>query len=175
LSAAVRHIVVVFLLILSAPHLKAQQVSEYQVKAAFLFNFSKFLEWPPEAMGQPNEPFVVGVIGNDPFGNYLDEIISGEKIMDHPMIVKRYNSIDEIDKCHILFINMPGKTRDVLNTLKGKSILTVSDEEDFNGKGGIIKFYTDNDMIRLQINIDAAKAANLNVSSKLLRIARIYE
>jgi hypothetical protein len=175
LIAAVRHIAAVVIFSMSLTNVQAQKISEYQVKAAFLFNFSKFLEWPPEAMGQPNEPFVFGVLGNDPFGSYLDEIISGEKIMDHPMIVKRFNDIHEVDKCHILFINVPGKTRDVLNTLKGKSILTVSDEEDFNGHGGIIKFYTDNDMIRLQINIDAAKAANLNVSSKLLRIAKIYE
>ena len=175
MSAAVKHIAAVVMITMSLINVQGQKISEYQVKAAFLFNFSKFLEWPPEAMEQPNEPFVVGVLGNDPFGSYLDEIISGEKIMDHPMIVKRFNDIDEVDKCHILFINVPGKTREVLNTLKGKSVLTVSDEEDFNGHGGIIKFYTDNDMIRLQINIDAAKAANLHISSKLLRIARIYD
>ena len=175
MNAAVKHITAVVMISMSLINVHAQKISEYQVKAAFLFNFSKFLEWPPEALGHPNEPFVIGVLGNDPFGNYLDEIISGEKAMDHPMIVKRFSDITEVDKCHILFINVPGKTRDVLNTLKGKSILTVSDEEDFNGHGGIIKFYTDHDMIRLQINIVAAKAANLNVSSKLLRISKIYE
>jgi len=152
-----------------------QKASEYQVKAAFLFNFSKFLEWPPEAMGEPNEPFVVGVLGKDPFGSNLDEIIAGEKIMGRPMVVRRFNSTEEIDKCHILFIHVPGKTSEALNALKGKSILTVSDDEEFNAYGGIIKFYTENEMIRLEINIQAAKAANLTVSSKLLRIAKIYE
>ena len=160
-------------LILSSGY--AQKVSEYQVKAAFLFKFSKFLEWPAEAMGQPGEPFVVGVLGKDPFGNYLDEIIAGEKIMDHPMIVRRFNNAEEVNKCHILFVNMPGKTSEVINALKGNSILTVSDDNDFSRNGGIIKFFTENEMIRLQINLDAAKAANLNVSSKLLRIAKIYE
>ncbi len=171
----IKHTASVLFFIFTLLTLHAQKASEYQVKAAFLCNFSKFLEWPPTAMGQPDEPFVVGVLGNDPFGNYLDEIIAGEKIMDRPMVIKRFNSIHDIDKCHILFINLPGKTSEALNTLKGKSILTVSDDQDFNRNGGIIRFYTDNDMIRLQINIDAAKNANLNVSSKLLRIAKIYE
>lgn len=169
------HTGVLLFFIFTLSTLQAQKASEYQVKAAFMLNFSKFLEWPPEALGAPNEPFVVGVIGNDPFGNNLDEIITGDSINEHPMIVKRFKSTEEIDKCHILFINTPGKTSEVLDTLKGKSILTVGNDPDFNRHGGIIRFYTQNDMIRLQINIGAAKAANLNVSSKLLRIAKIYE
>jgi hypothetical protein len=153
----------------------AQKASEYQVKAAFLFNFSKFLEWPVEAMGEPGEPFIIGVLGKDPFGSYLDDIIAGEKIMDHQMIVKRFDNVEEVDRCHILFVNAPGKTSEAINALKGKSILTVSDDHEFNRIGGIIRFFTENEMIRLQINVDAAKAANLSVSSKLLRIAKIYE
>lgn len=153
----------------------AQKASEYQVKAAFLFNFTKFFEWPAEAIGEPGEPFVIGVLGKDPFGSYLDELIAGEKIMDHQMIVKRFNSVDEVDKCHILFVNRPGKTSEAINALKGKSILTVSDDREFNRNGGIISFLTENEMIRLQINVHAAKAAHLDVSSKLLRIAKIYE
>jgi hypothetical protein len=153
----------------------AQKASEYQVKAAFLFNFTKFLEWPPEAMGEPGEPFVIGVVGPDPFGSYLDDIIADEKMMAHPMIVKRYTGPEEIERCHILFINVPGKTTEVLNALKGKSILTVSDDNNFSRNGGVIRFYTQNETIHLEINIRAAKDANLNVSSKLLRIAKIYE
>ena len=91
------------------------------------------------------------------------------------MTVKRFKSAEEIDRCHILFINVPGKTSEVLNALKGKSVLTVSDDNDFTRSGGIIRFFTENETIHLEINIQAAKAANLNVSSKLLRIAKIYE
>jgi len=171
----VKHISLILLFSIMASPAFAQKASEYQVKAAFLFNFSKFLEWPPEVMGEPGEPFIIGVLGKDPFGSNLDEIIEGEKIMDHPMIVKRFNSAEQIDKCHILFIHVPGKTSEALNALKGKNVLTVSDDNEFNTYGGIIRFYTENEMIRLQINIGAAKAANLNVSSKLLRIAKIYE
>ena len=156
------------------PSLYGQRATEYQVKAAFLFNFSKFMEWPPEAFSSPDEPFIVGVLGNDPFGRYLDEIVTGEKILGHVMTVHRYNDISEINKCHILFINKPGKTAEIINNLKGKSILTVSDDPEFNQHGGIVKFYPENEMIKLQINVSAAKEANLNVSSKLLRIAKIY-
>ena len=170
-----KHIACVFLSLMIIIPAYAQKASEYQVKAAFLFNFTKFLEWPAEAMGEPGEPFVIGVLGKDPFGNYLDELIAGEKIMDHQMIVKRFNNVEEVDKCHILFVNKPGKTSETINALKGKSILTVSDDREFNRNGGIISFFTENEMIRLQINVDAAKAAHLNVSSKLLRIAKIYE
>lgn len=170
-----KHTALVLLCTVMVSPIFAQKASEYQVKAAFLFNFSKFLEWSPEAMGEDDEPFVVGVIGTDPFGNYLDDIIAGEKMMAHPMTVKRFKSAEEIDRCHILFINMRGKTSEVLNALKGKSILTVSDDNDFSRTGGIIRFYTENETIHLEINIQAAKAANLNVSSKLLRIAKIYE
>jgi hypothetical protein len=170
-----KHTVAILLSLFIMTTAYAQKASEYQVKAAFLFNFSKFLEWPVEAMGEAEEPFVFGVLGKDPFGSYLDAIIAGEKIMDHQMIVKRFNSVEQVDKCHILFVNLHGKTSEALNALKGKSILTVGDDNDFNRYGGIIRFFTENEMIRLQINVDAAKTANLNVSSKLLRIAKIYE
>lgn len=170
-----KHTAFVLLFSVVAMPLFAQKAAEYQVKAAFLFNFSKFLEWPEAAMGKPDEPFVIGVIGTDPFGTYLDELIADEKIMGHSMVAKRFSGVQEIDRCHILFINVPGKTSEVLNALKGKSILTVSDDNGFSGLGGIIRFFTENETIHLEINIQAAKAANLNVSSKLLRIAKIYE
>ena len=171
----IKHTAFSLLFLLMACPLFAQKASEYQVKAAFLFNFTKFLDWPPATMGQADEPFVIGVLGTDPFGSYLDETIAGEKIMEHPMIIKRFSTVEQIDRCHILFINEPRKTTEVLNALKGKSILTVSDDSHFCRNGGIIRFYTENESIHLEINIQAAKAANLAVSSKLLRIAKIYE
>ena len=172
---SLKHTALFLLLSMTAGPAFAQKASEYQVKAAFLFNFSKFLEWPAEAMGQPGAPFVIGVLGNDPFGKYLEEIIAGEKIADHPMVARRFESAEQVDKCHILYINKPGKTSEVINALKDKSILTVSDDSEFARSGGIIRFFTENEMIHLEINVQAAKAANLNVSSKLLRIAKIYE
>ena len=170
-----KHTACLLLLLLMAGPAFAQKASEYQVKAAFLFNFSKFFEWPAETLGQAGDPFVIGVLGTDPFGSSLKETIAGEKVMDHPMIVKRFNNAEEVDRCHILYINVPGKTSEVLNALRGKSILTVSDDNEFTRNGGVIKFFTENEMIHFEINIHAAKEVNLSVSSKLLRIAKIYE
>lgn len=152
-----------------------QQTSEYQVKAAFLFNFTKFMDWPAAAFTDPDEPFVVGVLGKDPFGKYLDDVIAGEKIMDRNMSVQRYDNVDEIGNCQILFVNLPGRTTDVISRLKGRSVLTVGDEPGFSAKGGVIEFYDDNGTVRFQINTVAAREASLNVSSKLLRIAKIVE
>lgn len=159
--------------LLCATALHAQKVSEYQVKAAFVFNFCKFIEWPADVFSAATQPFVIGIVGQDPFGTYLDEIVAGEKIVGHNMSVDRYKSVEEIGDCQILFIGSPGITAEALNKVKNKSVLTVSDEPEFNNAGGIIRFYTENEMIRLQINIAAAKEAHLEISSKLLRIAKI--
>jgi hypothetical protein len=152
-----------------------QRVPEFRVKAAFLFNFSKFMEWPGNSFSTPYDPFVIGVYGKDPFGSFLDETIAGETMMGRPMIVERIKHPDDLKKCHILFINQPGKTAEVLNYVKGLGILTVSDDVNFCSMGGIIRFYKEKDMVRLQINVAAAKESNLAISSKLLRIAKICE
>jgi hypothetical protein len=152
-----------------------QRAPEFQVKAAFLFNFSKFMEWPANSFSTPYDPFVIGVYGKDPFGTFLDETIAGETMMGRPMIIERIKNLDDIKKCQILFINQPAKTGEALARARGLGILTVSDDPNFCSLGGIIRFYKENEMIRLQINVDAAKASNLAISSKLLRIAKICE
>jgi hypothetical protein len=165
----------IFLLLGIFAPLYAQHASEYQVKAAFLFNFTKFTVWPGDAFARQSDFFILGVLGKDPFGEYLDEITEGEKVAEKKLLVQRYNSIDEIRDCQILFINMPGETADVIGRLKGRSILTVSDDSMFSKLGGIVQFYNENGAVRLQINPAAAKDVNLDISSKLLRIARIVE
>jgi hypothetical protein len=153
--------------------LHAQTAREYQVKAVFLYNFSQFVEWPPAAFESPGSPFVIGVWGSDPFGSYLDEAVAGESILGHPMIVRRYHDIKEINDCHILFVNGKEDTRGVLAMLGHRSILTVGDAPDFARQGGMIRFFTDHNKIKLQINPSAAKAVKLNISAKLLRVADI--
>ena len=148
--------------------------SEYQVKAVFLYNFTQFIDWPASAFETPDEPFVIGVIGEDPFGQYLDEAVSGEKIGSHPIQVKRFTSIKNVANCHILYINSSNQewVGDILSIVAQKNILTVSDAPLFNKWGGIIRFYTEDNKIRLQINIAGSKAAQLNISSKLLSVAK---
>jgi len=156
---------------------RAQTASarEYQIKAAFLFNFSQFVEWPPDAFSDPQAPLIIGVLGNDPFGTFLDEAVRGEKSGGHPIVVQRYRYAAEAGRCHILFISYEEADRlePAFTSLKGHSILTVGDATAFGQRGGMIRFVTVNNKIRLRINLEATKTAGLTLSSKLLRPAEI--
>jgi hypothetical protein len=149
--------------------------SEYQVKAVFLYNFTQFIEWPPEAFPQENSPLVLGILGKDPFGNFLDQTVSGDSINGHPLVVQRFENAEDIEECHILFINVPEKERlkNTLTLLESRNILTVGDEANFEKYGGVVKFYTEKNKTRIRINLEAAKRADLTISSKLLRLAEI--
>ena len=165
------------LLVAAASRASAQSAPspEYQLKAVFLFNFAQFVEWPDAAFGAPTEPLVIGVLGQDPFGAYLDETVQGETINHRPLAVRRFRGVDEITTCHILFVNRPepGQMQAILDSLQGRSVLTVSDGERFPSSGGMIGFVSEQSRIRLRINLEAAQAAKLTISSKLLRPARI--
>jgi hypothetical protein len=141
----------------------------------FLFNFAQFVEWPTNAFPEAQGPLVIGVLGDNPFGTYLDETIRGEEVNKHPLAVQHYRQADEIKKCHILFISQSemGRLDQILPSLKGRNILTVGDAESFVRQGGMIRFVTEKNKIRLRINLEAAKAANLTISSKVLRAAEI--
>ncbi len=148
---------------------------EYHLKAAFLFHFSQFIEWPPQAFAAPGSPFIIGILGEDPFRALIDQTVAGEKVKDHPIVVHRFATVNDILPCHILYISekpegfIPG----LFALLPAKYTLTVGDQYAFARVGGIIRFQTLNKKIRLQINLSAAKAADLNISSKLLRLADI--
>jgi hypothetical protein len=148
---------------------------EYQVKAVFLFNFAQFVEWPPKALGGGESPIVIGVLGEDPFGSYLDEAVQGERIGTHPLVARRFRRIEDITACHILFISRSeaGHFESLAPRLRELGILTVADFDGFIRQGGIIQFVTVKNKIRLRINLEAAKAANLIISSKLLRPAMV--
>lgn len=148
---------------------------EYQLKAVFLFNFAQFVEWPPSAFPNSQTPLVIGILGEDPFGPYLDETVRGETVKDRPLVVRRYQSVDEITTCHILFVSRREERRlkGVLDSLRGRSVLTVSDADHFATFGGMIRFVTDHHRIRFRVNLEAARAASLTLSSKLLRPAQI--
>jgi hypothetical protein len=149
--------------------------SEYQVKAVFLFNFAQFVDWPAEALPDPTTPLVIGVLGDDPFGVLLDQTVSDERLGGRPLQVRRYQSVDEVKTCHILFISRSEGDRPegILAGLKHRPILTVSDANEFAQRGGMIRFVTDRNRIRLQINPEAVEAGHLRISSKLLRVAEI--
>jgi hypothetical protein len=148
---------------------------EYQVKAVFLFNFAQFVEWPPAAFAGASSPIVIGVLGENPFGAYLDETVREEKVDNRPLEVQRYRRVDEIKTCHVLFISRSEASRleQILASLKDRSILIVGDGDDFVQRGGMIRLATPQNTIRLIINVEAARAANLTISSKLLRSAEV--
>jgi len=148
------------------------QTRANQVKAVFLFNFAQFVDWPANSFSSPTSPFVIGILGNDPFGFYIDKVIEGEKVDSHPIVVQRYNDADDIRNCNILFTS---KSYSAIKNLQNRSILTVGDQNDFAADGGMIRFFIENNKIKLQINLKAAKAASLNISSKLLRLADVIE
>jgi hypothetical protein len=148
---------------------------DYQVKAGFLFNFSQFVDWPPDAFASAEAPLVIGILGANPFGTYLTGMVSGETVKGRPLAVKHCEGLADAETCHILFINQPkdGQLSHILGNLKGKAILTVGDSPHFIAEGGVIRFVKNQRKIRLQINPQNAQAANLIISSNLLRLAEI--
>ena len=154
---------------------QAPPVPEYRVKATFLFQFVQFVGWPSEVLPPGQTPLVIGILGQDPFGNYLDETLRNEKVNDHPLFVQRYRRLEDVKDCHVLFVSRSEAARldEILGTLKKRNILTVGDIDNFADRGGIIQFVTRENRVRLKINLESAKAANLTISSKLLRPATV--
>ena len=163
----------VWLLSVGDGRAQESQPTEYQIKAAFLFNFAKFVEWPPEAFADANSPLVIGVLGENPFGDDLERTIRGKTINNRPLVIKEFRSPAEATNCHILFISTSEKQRlpEILKSLHGTSVLTVGETDRFTETGGMINFVTEGNKIRFQINVEAAKSAGLKVSSKLLSLA----
>jgi hypothetical protein len=149
---------------------------EYQLKAVFLYNFTQFVEWPSNSFSSDQAPMIIGILGTDPFGSYLEETIAGEKINGHPLLVQHYNTIEEVGACQVLYINIADKQRreQIMTKLKGRNILTVSDAPDFLEQGGMIRFFTRLGKIKLQVNLEETKTADLVISSKLLRLVEIF-
>jgi hypothetical protein len=150
--------------------------SEYQVKAVFLFNFTQFVEWPQQSFADARAPFVICVLGRDPFGSALDEAVRGETVDGRALVVERYRSAAELKPCQILFIDRSAGS-DVNKTLASlghQGMLTVSDSDVLTPPPGvIIRFLNEGKKIRLRINVDSARDAGLTISSKLLRPAEV--
>ncbi|MGH7484280.1 MAG: YfiR family protein [bacterium] len=154
---------------------EAAVAKQYQVKAVFLFNFAQFVDWPPDAFPGPDSPFVIGVLGADPFGTALDQVVANERILDRAVVVRRFRDIQDVSLCHILFISASEAPRlgRILRACQGRSILTVGYMESFAESKGIIQFVLVNNRLRLRINAAAARSANLSISSQLLRQAEL--
>jgi hypothetical protein len=152
---------------------QAPPVGEYQVKAAFLFNFAKFVGWPPQAFKSPDEPMGICVFGPNPFGSTLEEMVRGKLLGKRGFVVYRVSEPQRARTCHILFLNEPegNRSRSLLDQLAGASILTVGEAEGFLANGGVVNFKLDDARVRIEISTEAADRAQLHISSKLLSLA----
>jgi hypothetical protein len=150
-----------------------QQPSEYDLKAAFLFNFAKFVEWPSEAFAETNSPIVIGILGKNVFGDTLEKIINNRKVNNRGFEFRHFDSTSETTNCQILFISSSEKNdfAKIISALHNASVLTVSEADGFLKAGGMINFLIEGKNIKFQISDEAAKKARLRISSKLLSLA----
>jgi hypothetical protein len=150
----------------------APRPSEYQVKAAFLYNFVKFVEWPATP-GEKVGPIVLCMLGKDPFGGALDRAVEGKKVEGRPLAIRPINDIAAARSCHVLFVSASevGRISEITYAVRTWDVLTVSEIHGFSGRGGIITFLMDGQRVRFQINSEAAARAGLKISSKLLQLA----
>ena len=152
---------------------KTDSPNEYQLKAVFIYNFSKFIEWPASAFPDSTSPFQICVVGDNPFGNVL-ETLTNRSYQTHPITIKYPQTISEAKNCHILYVNEISKStqwRDIVKNLGDAPVLTVSSSEDATQSGVSIGFVTKEGKIRWTINLNSTRKAQLKISAKLVEIA----
>ena len=158
----------------------ASDSSEYLIKAGFIYNFAKFVEWPAAAFPQPDSPIVIGILGTDPFGNLIDRVVENKKIGARGLVVKRLKwgtDPKDLKDCKILFVGASEKAHldDLVQMVKSLPILTVGETPGFAERGGVIRFVLEDNRVRFEINVEAAHQADLTISSRLLTLARIIQ
>jgi hypothetical protein len=149
--------------------------TDQQLKAVFVFRFSQFVDWPATAYATDTEPFVIGVLGNDTFAALLEEVVRGEHVNKHPIQVRKFSNAEAAGPVHILFVDRSESARleQVVELVKSRSTLVVSDLDGATQRGAMIQFTNVNHRIGLRINVDSARASRLIVSSNLLRLAEV--
>jgi hypothetical protein len=145
---------------------------EYEVKAAYLLNFTKFIEWPAASLGAADSPFVICVLNDDPFGPILDQIVEGETAASRKLVIQRVSRV-QAGACQIVFITGPDVPRNLSGW--GPGVLTVGEGDEFLRQGGMIAFIVENRRVRFDINLTASAKSGLKISSKLLKVARSVE
>jgi hypothetical protein len=172
-----RPVTMIFLGMLFALRATGQVIEEYQVKAAFLYNFAKFVEWPSQAFETPRDPIMICVLGHNPFGNALEEVIRGKSMGGRAIVFREVNDIEQANTCQILFVGAANnkRYRSLCVNLKPVGILTVGEAQGFAVGGGVIQFKLDGGRVRFEINVEAAERQQLHISSKLLSLAQIVK
>ncbi|MFC1736933.1 YfiR family protein [Candidatus Hydrogenedentota bacterium] len=150
---------------------------EYDVKAALILKFAKYVVWPEKVFKNSEEPIVIVILGKDPFKDKIDKIVAKKKVHGRKLEVKRLKKVGDLKNCHVLFVSRSEKTRltPILDAVASKSVLTIADMDGFAKKGGIVNLKTVKNKIRFQVNVDAAKQAQLKINSQLLKLSDIVE
>ena len=156
-----------------ATALAAPQPTEYELKAVYLFHFTEFVSWPEASYPSLNAPFVIGIVGNDPFGTTLDEVIRNESVGAHPIVVRHVEDLASERGCRILFVSHGYEDQLHPRQLGNAPILTVGESQAFAQDGGMVEFVTERNRIHLRIDLASARAHGLGVSAKLLRVAEV--
>lgn len=153
----------------------AQQPTEFEVEAAFLLNFTKFIEWPASVFSNADSPFTICILGKDPFGRLLDDVLAGETAGERHIVVRRLAEAPTPHACQVLFMRGPrNEARSIVSSLSD-GILTVGEGDNFIREGGMIAFVIDNRRVRFDVNLAAAERNGLKVSSRLLTVARTVQ
>jgi hypothetical protein len=153
------------------------QAREYQIKAAFLFNFTQFVEWPAAAFSGPGAPLCIGVLGDDPFGAALEDTVRGESIQNHKLSIRRGQRVEDLTDCQMVFVSKSENDRvpRILAKIDSRPVVTVSELTGFAQQGGTINFYREQNKVRFEINLASARQSGLKISSQLLGLGRIVE
>jgi hypothetical protein len=149
---------------------------EYLVKAAFVFNFAQFVEWPAAAFADSTSPVVIGIVGDDPFQGALEKTVAGKTVGGRPLSIRHLKAGDDLRSCHVLFVapSENGRTAEILRRVEGVSVLTIGETDQFPWSGGVIRFFLEDNRVHFEINQDAAESSKLKVSSKLMKLARVF-
>lgn len=174
--ATIRQLTFATVMLCLALSATAQSPTEDQVKAVFIYNFLNFIEWPSSSFKTPTDPFVIGVAGEERFHELLKEAVAGERYQGRAIQITMVKENEELAKCHMVYIEKNHAALDVfLSIAKDKSILTIGNSDDFMVKRGLVRFFVQDNKVKIEINANAAKAVDLKISSKLLRLASIYD
>ena len=155
--------------------MQAQSATEYQVKAAFLFNFAKFVEWPADAFPSADAPLQICVLGQDPFDPDFEQAIEEKTVSGRRLEIIHLSGLAQAKACQIIFVaaSEGPRLREILRSLRGTGALTVGDAAGFARMGGIINFVLDDSRVRFEINLQAADRAHLKLSARLLTVAKL--
>jgi hypothetical protein len=149
---------------------------EYAVKAAFIYNFAQFVDWPASAFESDNSPIVIGVLGENHFDSSLEQAIQGKSVKGRTLVIKYFPHLADLEPCHILFVSDSETSHlsEVFDKVDDRPVLSIGDSPDFPWAGGTIRFFSDNNKLRFEINTESAQKARLKISSKLLSLARVF-